>query len=189
VKLPALLLFGATVALGQPFGAGLKVGLPLTDFVNTVNGVTSTSTDRFIVGPQFEFRLPFGLGIEFNALYRRFDYTNIIGSTASAVTTTTTAGNWELPLLLKYRFPGKIARPFVDAGVAWNTLTGISNTVAEHKNTVAGAVVGGGLDLHLLVIHVTPELRYTRWVSQHFNVSGVLSSKQDQAEFLVGITF
>jgi hypothetical protein len=52
-----------------------------------------------------------------------------------------------------------------------------------------GVVLGGGLDIHAFVIHVTPELRFTRWAQQYFNLSGVLNSGQNQAEFLVGFTF
>jgi len=34
-----------------------------------------------------------------------------------------------------------------------------------------------------------PEVRYTRWTSQHFTLPNILNSNQNQAEFLVGITF
>jgi Outer membrane protein beta-barrel domain len=191
MKIPLLLLFASPLAFSQPFGAGLKVGLPLTDFLNTVNGVTSTTTNRYIIGPMVELRLPAGLGIEFNALYRHFDYTNIVGSTVNAVTSTGHAGSWEFPLVAKYKFPSHIVRPYVEAGVSWDTLAGVTNAVGvtTKNSTVMGAVLGGGLDIHAIFIHVAPGIRYTRWTSQHFNVSGVLHSNQDQAEFLVGITF
>jgi hypothetical protein len=179
----------------------VKVGLPLTDFINTASGQSSTVTNRYIVGPTAELHLPFGLGIELDALYRHFNYRNVIGSGASAVVNVNTAGDWEFPLLLKYRFKGELARPFVSGGVAWDRISGLSSTISQSissgsvvnpsgvkdSNTV-GAVVGVGLDLHF-IIHVLPELRYTRWTSQHFNVNNVLSSNQSQAEFMVGITF
>jgi len=187
----AALLLTATAAFCQPFSAGVKVGLPLTDFLNTVNGTTSSTTNRYLVGVTAELHLPLGLGVEGDAIYRHFDYQNIIGSTTSAATTTGSAGNWEFPLLLKYRFPAKIVRPYVDAGIAWDTLTGVSKSVANlspAKNTTTGFVMGVGLDMHF-IIHILPELRYTRWTSQQFNVSNVLNSNQNQAEFMVGITF
>lgn len=53
------------------------------------------------------------------------------------------------------------------------------------KNTTEGLVIGGGVDLHVQRIHFLPEIRYTRWLNTHF---GGLSN-QNQAEFLVGITF
>ncbi len=186
--LPALL---AASAFAQPFSAGLKVGLPFTDFVNTVSGVTSTTTDRYLVGPTAELHLPWGFGVEVDAIYRHFDYKNIVGSTTGAVGSVTGVGAWEFPLLLKYRFPARVVRPYVDAGIAFDRLTGLTSTITGNpeKGTTKGAVLGAGLDVHLLFIHILPELRYTRWTDQHFNVSNVLSSNQNQAEFMVGITF
>lgn len=191
MKLPILLLAASAVAFCQPFSAGLKVGLPLTDFLNTVNGVTTTSTDRFIIGPTVELRLPAGFGVEFDILYRHFDYTNLVVSGVNAITSAGHAGAWEFPLVAKYRFPSHLVRPYVEAGVSWDALSGVTNAVGITHNggTVMGGVIGGGLDIHLLVLHVSPELRYTRWAGQHFNVANVLSSNQNQAEFLVGITF
>lgn len=182
----------AASAFAQPFSAGLKVGLPFTDFVNTVNGVTSTRTNRYLVGPTAELHLPWGFGVEVDALYRHFDYTNIVSSTTGALSSVATSvGDWEFPLLLKYRFPAKVVRPYVDAGVSFDHLTGLTSTVTGNpeKGTTTGAVLGAGLDVHLLIVHILPEIRYTRWTSQHFNISNVLSSNQNQAEFMVGITF
>ena len=48
---------------------------------------------------------------------------------------------------------------------------------------------GAGLDIKALILHISPEIRYTRWTAQYFNLSGVLDSNQNQAEVLVGITF
>ena len=191
MKLPFLLLFTCALVFSQPFSAGTKVGLPLTDFLNTVNGATSSSTNRYIVGPTLELHLPAGFGVEFDALYRHFDYTNVVGSGVNAITSTGRSGAWEFPLMAKYRFPSRIVRPYVAAGIAWDTLSGVTNAVGitTTNSTVTGAVLGGGIDIHAIVIHVSPEIRYTRWTSQHFNISNVLNSNQNQAEFLVGITF
>lgn len=189
-------LFLAASAAAQPFSAGVKVGLPLTDFLNTVNGTTSSTTDRYLVGVTAELHLPLGLGIEADAIYRHFNYKDIIGSTANAVTTTGSNGNWEFPLLLKYRFPAKVVRPFIDGGVAWDTLTGVSNAVTgvqPVRKTVNGIVFGAGIDVHF-VIHIIPEIRYTHWTDPQYNFvngsgGGLLTSNQNQAEFMVGITF
>jgi opacity protein-like surface antigen len=186
------LLFAAS-AFAQPFSAGVKVGLPLTDFVNTVNGTVSSKTNRYLVGPTVELHLPAGFGVELDALYRRFDYSNPVGSTVNGVITfaNTTSSAWEFPLLLKYRFPAKVVRPYVDAGVAWDKVSNLANTLSgsSTKGTTMGAVLGAGLDVHILIIHILPELRFTRWTDQHFNFSNLLHSNQNQAEFMVGITF
>jgi hypothetical protein len=201
MKPAILILLGAVSAAAQPFSAGVKVGLPMTDFINTVSGQSSTVTNRYLVGPTAELRLPFGLGIEVDAIYRHFNYQDVIGSGASAVVNLNTAGAWEIPLLLKYRFKGAVARPYIDAGVAWDKISGLTSTVqrsvssgtvanpsGQQNSNTTGAVLGLGLDLHF-VIHVMPEVRFTRWTSQHFNIGNVLSSNQNQAEFMVGITF
>lgn len=47
-----------------------------------------------------------------------------------------------------------------------------------------------GVDIHALILHLSPEIRYTRWSSQHFlATNGLLESNQNQAEVLLGITF
>ena len=66
-----LFLLGAAAALAQPVGFGVKGGVPLTDFVTTVqskNFGLNNNTKRYIVGVSGELRLPFGLGIEVDAL-------------------------------------------------------------------------------------------------------------------------
>ncbi|HUI82534.1 MAG TPA: outer membrane beta-barrel protein [Bryobacteraceae bacterium] len=205
----SLLLLGAMSVCAQPFSFGLKGGVPLTDFLDA-SGFYQTNTNRYIVGPTIELRLPFGLGVELDALYRHLNYSessSLLGLGSQQGTTTGSA--WEFPLLAKYRFPSRIVRPYVDAGIAWDTLTGLTQTITEtlpptgnttttttsnpaelHKNTTEGFVIGAGIDVHLLVIHISPEIRYTRWGAQHFlSSNGGLSSNQNQAEFLVGITF
>ncbi|MBZ5621362.1 MAG: porin family protein [Acidobacteriia bacterium] len=197
-----LFLLCAVSAFSQPFTAGVKVGVPLTDFINTVQNAGSSVPNRFMGGVTAELRLPFGLGVEVDALYRRLHYDYTVGSPLSGITIDrTTANAWEFPLLLKYRFPSKVVRPYVDGGVAFDTLSGLTNTVTQtlapiigtpsalQNNTTKGFVLGAGLDVHAIVIHLSPEIRYTRWGSPHFNLSGVLSSNQNQAEFLLGITF
>lgn len=217
-----LLLVGAFSAFSQPFSFGAKLGVPLSDFLNAAEGDTpsgflnyATHTNRYIVGVTGEVHLPFHLGIELDVLYRHLDYQSTSQAVSSASTTTTntsTTGNaFEFPLLGKYRFGTKVLHPFVDAGVAWDTLQGltqgvtnvvttISSTVTNssssstpsdlQNSTVRGYVSGAGLDIHFLLIHIQPEFRFTRWGAKHFfDPSGLLSSNQNQAEFLVGITF
>lgn len=209
-----LFLLSAMGAGAQPFSFGVRGGVPLTDFFHTVQGVRAggfgylSSVDRYIVGPTVELRLPFGLGIELDALYRHLNYSGSLQGVDALTSVTTTGNAWEFPLLAKYRFPTKIARPYVDAGIAWDTLSGLKQSITTtvipnhtststtsnpqelNHNTTRGFVTGVGVDVHLLFLHVSPEIRYTRWGSQHFlSTNGGLSSRQNQAEFLVGITF
>ena len=207
-----LLWFGAVSALAQPFSFGVKAGVPLTEFLDAAKSqqfAFNSTTNRYIVGPTAELHLPFGLGIEFDILYRHFDY-NGSGTLAGIVTSSSATGNaWEFPLLAKYRFPKmKIVHPYVDAGVAWDKLSGltqaITSTVAPNRTATTstsdpaqlnatatrGFVMGAGLSVKVLVIHLSPEVRFTRWGAQHFiDPNGLLHSNLSQGEFLLGITF
>jgi hypothetical protein len=89
--------------------------------------------------------------------------------------------------------------------VAWDSLMGLKNTainltmscpvgacsyVAPTSQATMGVVLGGGVDIHVLkLLHVAPEVRFTRWAKEYFNLAGVLNSSKNQAEFLVGFTF
>ena len=159
----------------------------------------SPSTSRYIVGPTAELHFPFGLGIEVDALYRHMSYTGSGVFQGVSAAANFNSGNWEFPALLKYRFSAKVVRPFIDAGVAWDTLQGISQSVQASvskgtptvvsKNSTAGFVMRLGVDLHF-VVHIMPEIRYTRWGSvQIIDPTTLLKSNQNQAEFLLGITF
>jgi hypothetical protein len=229
MRLWVIFLAGAPLALSQPFSFGVKGGVPLTDFLSATNSGGSgyfTTTNRYIVGPEAELRLPFGFGVEFDALYRHLNYTNFSNSVDVLLNSSTTSGAWEFPLLAKYRFPTKIVRPYVAAGIAWDTLSGLNQTIRQTviatgvtstsrtsspaelgNNTVIGFVAGFGVDLHLLFLNISPEIRYTRWGSRNFSSisaeigsglnlvpivftnNGALQSNQNQAEFLVGFTF
>jgi hypothetical protein len=210
-----LLLFSAFSVCAQPFSFGLRGGVPVTDFLTTVQNPENfhTTTNRYIIGPTVEWRLPFGFGVELDALYRHLNYTSngtllSNGILADVLVSKTSAGAWEFPLLAKYRLPSKLVRPYVDSGIAWDTLAGLTQTITDthipagnstttttsnpqelHKNTTMGFVVGAGIDLHLLLSHISPEVRYTRWGAQHFLSFDALQSDQNQVEFLVGITF
>jgi hypothetical protein len=191
-----LFLLGAATAAAQPFSWGLKAGVTMSDFLSTVRsgqlGFDST-TNRYIVGPTVELRLPLNLALEVDALYRHFSYRGSGNVAAAVQNVNTTGGAWEFPLLVKYRFPMRVARPFVDAGMAWDTLSGIASTIKTPElvqNTTKGFVIGGGIDIRILRAHVQPEIRFTRWGAKHFSdASGLLRSTQSQGEFLLGITF
>jgi opacity protein-like surface antigen len=206
-----ILFVGAGAAFSQPVSVGIRAGVPFTDFFNTVTSGTfsaSAGNNRYIIGPTIELRLPKGFGIEFDALFRHFSY-NTSANLVDIFTNSRTSGNaWEFPLLVKYRFGPPIVKPYLDAGVAFDTLSGLKDTItrtvfpgrntttsttsnpdALNNNNTAGFVIGAGLDIHVL-LHISPEVRYTRWGSTHFSLpNGSILSNQNQAEFLLGITF
>jgi hypothetical protein len=193
------LLFSAA-AFSQPFGFGIKGGVPMTDFLDATSQSGPAlsyiaSTNRYVVGPMAELRLPFGLGIEVNALYRHYSF-----DSTGAVVSSTSTGAWEFPLVGKYKFKAPIVHPYIEAGVAWDKLSGLTQTITSvgtisspaqlHKDVTHGIVFGGGVEVKALVIRIAPQIRFTRWNDHHFlDPAGLLKSNLNQAEFLVGITF
>src|SRR5271157_532433 len=64
-------------AFCQPFSFGVKAGVPLNDFLSAAenqNVSYVTATNRYIGGVTAELHLPFGLGVEVDALYRHLNY-------------------------------------------------------------------------------------------------------------------
>jgi hypothetical protein len=57
--------------------------------------------------------------------------------------------------------------------------------------TSVGFVASGGLQFSVGALHVTPEIRYTRWSGNSWTDSLLrpLLGSRDQAQFLVGFTF
>src|SRR6267154_5137477 len=110
-----LLLLSAVAAVAQPIGFGVKGGLPLNDFLNaarTNNIGFDTTTNRYIVGPSVELRLPHRLGIELDVLYRHFGYSSffqVIGMSSNA---RTTGSAWEFPLVGKYKLRSGLVSPY-----------------------------------------------------------------------------
>jgi hypothetical protein len=65
---------------------------------------------------------------------------------------------------------------------------GLTKSDVSGVNT--GVVLGGGLELKLPFIRISPEIRFTRWGAKNItDLGGVLHLNQNQAEFLIGITF
>src|ERR1044071_8408436 len=126
----SLLMTG--VSLAGPFSVGIRGGIPLTDFFDNVNNgnfILKSTTHRYIIGPTVELKLPGGFGLEADILYRRFNYDSSFNLIDVFTNNRTTGNAWEFPLLAKYRLPTPVIRPYVDAGLAFDTLSGVKQTV------------------------------------------------------------
>jgi hypothetical protein len=177
-----LFLLGSISVFAQPFSAGIKAGVPLNDFLNAAGNGTfdyTAPTQRYIVGGMAEVRLPLGLGVEFDALYRKLGYngSGIVGSDHHQ------REREQLGVSPAAEIPFPFSR-----GAA---VLGRGCVLPELKqNTTMGFVIGGGIDIHAAFLHISPELRFTRWNSAQINDdNGLLHSNLNQAEFLVGFTF
>jgi hypothetical protein len=201
----------AVPVLAQPFSAGIKAGVPLTDFLNATQGgidgdffTYKSPTQRYIIGATAELRLPRGFSVEVDALYRHLSYHAYNPIVPGSDTSDTTGSNWEFPLPLKYRFRFPLVRPFLDGGVAWDTLTGLRQTVtsiryltvpatttttttsnpAELKQSGTMGIVLGAVSIFMPCFCTSPEIRFTRWASAQINAT-FLNSNLNQAEFLL----
>jgi hypothetical protein len=214
MRLLGLFVLSSFCGFPQPVTFGIKAGAPLdglldaTQFPPGNQGATST-TNPYIIGPTVELRLPRNLSLEVDALFRHYRYQWYVYLIGSGAHTIAIGNAWEFPILVKYKLPGRFLKPYIDGGAAFDRVEGLSAIInsytatesgsttmttqtsspseLEHR-TSAGVVIGGGIDIHMLFLHVSPEIRYTRWSLQHFGADFVNSS-QNQVEFLLGVTF
>src|ERR1035438_4172344 len=119
---PYFLIVAASVCFGQGFSIGAIGGGRVTDDL-TGAGATSVSK-RYAIGPTVEVGLPRRLAVEFDALYRREGYQTAFGNFAYNVYSDERANSWEFPILLKYRLPVPVVKPFVEVGYAPRVIPG-----------------------------------------------------------------
>lgn len=187
-------------ASAQILSVGVRGGVPITDFFDSIQGQTSSfvnNTNRYVVGPTVSLNLPFGFSIQADALYRRtgVEYTRVGSGTA----VTATSNSWQFPIQGKLTLlPGPI-RPFISAGPSFQRLSRIkelpstvTNPGSLNNDTTIGFTFGGGVQLRLGGrFRIEPEFRYTRWGSDSlanpFNT--IFNVNRNQGDFLVGIVF
>ena len=197
------LAVGATARMAvaeKPISIGVRAGVPLTDMIeaNDRSDVFST-TRQYTMGPTVSVNLPAGISVQADALYKRFSFGRPGDFVGNFPAKDTVGNSWEFPVMLKWTAPGTVA-PFINAGASFrnwsgfdqigNFVTGQDFTEIDDKNNV-GFVAGGGLAFKLGALHISPEIRYTRWGVNNFadGVRNVLESNRNQAEVLVGFTF
>src|SRR3954451_17201562 len=137
MKKTFLTMIVAAAALhAQPLGFGIKGGVPLTDLFSTQNNlagtVLNTETERYIIGPMVELRLPAGFSIEADALYSRANFSSALTAAGSFSTSVVDTNSWEFPVVLKKKFGGAhavavSARPYVEAGASFRHLSGLGS--------------------------------------------------------------
>jgi hypothetical protein len=209
MKLALTFLIGQFAGLGelhaQRFSLGVEAGVPVTDSFDTgfiYRGSFVPSTTRYAVGPAFGVRLGGRFAAEFNALYQPFSFrqSNMIITPSSSKTT----GNlWQFPLLLRCRILEGPIHPYVTAGPSVQIATNITETntiinsmpIVNHpppeRRAVAGVAAGAGLEFSLGRLHISPEIRYTRWAAENFDFSesNHVGTKLNQVQILVAVMF
>lgn len=185
--LPVLFL-SAALAFPQHLHLGAKGGVPFDDAYSAVSAGPSNflkESARFAIGPMLDISLPAGLGVEFDILYKR--------RTFNAGALESSGRVFEFPLVAKYHFSKSRLSPYVGGGIAFRNLGEFSGLVKSSGSSNTGVVLEGGI-LAKLAIRASAEIRYTRWTGQSLyslaqSPGNLLKSNQNQAEFLIGITF
>jgi hypothetical protein len=189
-KLLALGALCAAAASAQSLSVGVLAGVPFTDVVNatTANNISFLpQSTNFMIGPALQINLPLSLRFEVDALYRPYTFS------ASNLAGNVSAAQWQFPFLAQYRFNTPVVAPFIEAGLSFDHLSNISSAarnITSGPGTLvhqshAGVVLGAGVDVKLLVVRMSGELRYTHQGSADFEAI----SKVNQAGFLLGVHF
>jgi hypothetical protein len=183
-----LALLSCGLAAAQPISAGLKVGVPLTDALTAIetNDVGYTAdTHRYVIGPYVDIHLPASFSLEVDALYRSYDFTQI----APSFTQSTSVSSWEFPVVLKYKMLHGPIRPYVEGGLVFEHLS-VNNVPALIHGSDTGITLGAGVEIHALVLRISPEIRYEVFLLHNFSSPGdLLQSNRNQALLMVGIGF
>ena len=214
-RIAAIFIAVTGAATAQTVGIGAKAGVPLTAYFDTgtapVRGGTldySSDTRRYTFGPTLELRFNTGISLEVDALYKRFNYTRVENTSVSGVVTnssvTVDGNSWDIPVMMKYRWPQRVA-PFVAGGFVMRYLQagrarGVSTVQTAQGTTttqidteesfplfVPGATIAGGIEIGSGRIRLIPEVRYSRWRAT--SISGPLQLRPNQAELLFGVVF
>lgn len=190
------LLLTAPISTAQLGSFGIKGGVPLTEVLEAKGRIGDrqflSQTRHFTIGPVLEVRLPAGLSVEVNALYKRFEQSG--GSITAGERVRKSGSSWEFPLLGKYRFAGTVlARPYVEGGVTFHRISDVLQPFRTlpsppanqptGSETRRGIAVGGGLELKLAGIRVSAGIRYSHWGE------GLVVPSTKLADFLVGVVF
>lgn len=119
-----LFVLCCSLCFGQSLSIGVKGGVRTTD---DITGDATSESKRYTVGPTVEIGLPLRFSIEFAALYRRNGYQTSFGDFAGGFAERERGNSWEFPILLKYRLPFLLARPYAEVGYAPRRISGSSD--------------------------------------------------------------
>lgn len=168
MKLFGLALLCGVAAFGQTVSVGAIGGVPFTDAVNTAQNSSYSvlyTGNNYIVGPSLQVNLPAGLRLEVDGLFRPVSYQL---SLPFATATSISATQWQFPFLMQYRLKTPRLKPFLEAGLSFDHLSGISSAATAitsgpgqvpHTGD-ASVVLGGGVEVKIPFIRLSGELRY-----------------------------
>jgi hypothetical protein len=188
-------------AAAQPVGAGVKLGTTFTPALTISNwplpensSLFFNNQTPFIVGPYVEFRLPFQFAIEADALYNSAPIASNIGGAGGST--------WQFPVLAKYKLLKGPVRPYLGGGASFSRISSYSNAPSDllHQSNY-GVVLEAGVEIKLLFLRITPEIRYNYWALTDISgpnvppaavnllLTGPFHSERNQVSLLVGFGF
>ena len=188
----SILLISAGALSAQSLSVGVIGGAPFSDVVNnsTASGLQAIAkSTNFTIGPSLQVGLPAHLRIEVDALSRPYSF-NLVSKGPNV---DVSANQFRFPVLLQYSFGTPLVRPFLEAGLSFDHLSGLSTAAKSitsgpgkllHQSD-AGLVLGAGADVRIPFFRVSGELRFTRQAVSNFDSF----SNLNQAEILFGIHF
>jgi hypothetical protein len=200
VRLALAFIFTAHIVHAQAVTVGAIAAVPLTDTFDTGFihfGSFDPKTVRYQVGPAIDFRLPGSFRVEFDALYQAFSFNEV--NLSGTPSQSHTSGNlWQFPALLKYRVATPLFKPFIEAGPSIQITTNATEILTYltqptpfvyHPGIrpVGGIVFGRGVDLRLGHFLISPQVRYTRWISKNFDEGPGLGSHLNAMQVLLSI--
>lgn len=203
----------APLSASDAISVGVKAGVPTTEIVRTAGEIVGlpykANVSRFTIGPVLNVRFPKGLGLEIGAMYKRFQQhagQRVVTSTPSQplewvyLPHSLSGRSWEFPILGQVRFGQGPFRPYMETGVSFNRLSNIfvvscpvpslrcppttSYAPGGTSESRAGFVVGGGAELKLRSVRLSPGIRFTRYGETTAWLPSVNS-----VDVLLGLTF
>jgi hypothetical protein len=90
-------------------------------------------------------------------------------------------------VVAKYKFLKGPIRPYVEGGLDFSHLSDIPSFVTANHTTNFGIALGAGVEVHALVLRISPEIRYEGDALRSF--TGYVNSNRNQLSFQVGIGF
>ncbi len=188
-RFAALLLASSLPLMAQVrLSAGVKAGAPLTAITEGSSGSALIINRAFwwTLGPAVELDLPLGLGLEFDALFRRVGYEGPAGRAEFAGQRREFTGSvWDFPLLAKYRFTRNGVQPYVGGGWTYRRLGDLLRFSSGSSSN--GGVISAGIRVGTRSIKISPEFRYTHWPNQ--DIQPGFRTRKSQFDALIGITF
>ncbi len=182
-----------------------------------VSNSLTPASPRFGGGATVEYAATRRILVSADVLYQYFSYSSQVVTTLSladgtsqisTVSEATHARYWTIPVLARYgTLPAKTAwaQVFLGGGVSYRKISGIRTTtdivnpdgssstnytprIATKLSTFGATATAGFRVKDEFGIRITPEVRYTRWLSDLFS-SWPAKQRRNELSVIIGLTF